>query len=91
MEILDHVLYFPGLNQVETFLEEHGCPGIQHIGLHTPDITRAVSMLKRQGVHLINPPDAYYTQVQYSMLAPHRRKRGGGKIQESIDTSSKPF
>ena len=55
--------FFPGPNQVETFLTEHGGPGIQHIGLHTSNITEAVTTLKDNGVTFIDPPSAYYSEV----------------------------
>ena len=48
---------------MQTFLTEHGGPGIQHIGLHTPDITEAVAALKDNGVAFIDPPAAYYSEV----------------------------
>ena len=48
---------------MQTFLTEHGGPGIQHIGLHTPDITQAVAALKENGVAFIDPPAAYYSEV----------------------------
>ena len=48
---------------MQTFLTEHGGPGIQHIGLHTPDITQAVAALKDNGVAFIDPPAAYYFEV----------------------------
>lgn len=52
-----------GPNQVETFLTEHGGPGIQHIGLHTSNITEAVTTLKDNGVAFIDPPSTYYSEV----------------------------
>ncbi|XP_069138960.1 hemolysin VllY-like [Argopecten irradians] len=45
-----------GPNQVATFLREHGGPGIQHIGLHTPDIVTTVSTLMSRGVDFAEPP-----------------------------------
>ncbi|KAL3864295.1 hypothetical protein ACJMK2_005989 [Sinanodonta woodiana] len=60
-----------GPNQVDTFLHEHGGPGVQHIGLHTPNIVHAVSTLKERGVDFAEPPYTYYTQV--------------GKLQEICD------
>ena len=56
-------MLFSGPNQVETFLKEHGGPGIQHIGLHTSNITEAVATLKNNGVAFIDPPTAYYSEV----------------------------
>ncbi|XP_038046247.1 4-hydroxyphenylpyruvate dioxygenase-like protein [Patiria miniata] len=52
-----------GPNQVDRFLEQHGGAGIQHIGLHTPNILQAVSSLRQAGLDFIEPPPAYYTQV----------------------------
>jgi len=60
------LIFFPGPNQVETFLTEHGGPGIQHIGLHTSNIADAVATLKDNGVAFIDPPSAYYSEVWYN-------------------------
>ncbi|XP_031568838.1 4-hydroxyphenylpyruvate dioxygenase-like protein [Actinia tenebrosa] len=60
--VLAEALPGQGLNQIQTFLEEHGGPGVQHIGLHTTDIVHAVDRLKKDGVQFVTPPDAYYTQ-----------------------------
>lgn len=63
VKIVGFFLIFAGPNQVQTFLTEHGGPGIQHIGLHTPNITEAVAALKESGVKFIDPPSAYYSEV----------------------------
>ncbi|XP_064878974.1 4-hydroxyphenylpyruvate dioxygenase-like protein isoform X3 [Oncorhynchus nerka] len=52
-----------GRNQVDTFLEQHGGPGIQHIGLYTQDIVSTAQTMGRAGVHFFSPPPAYYTEV----------------------------
>ncbi|XP_070540735.1 4-hydroxyphenylpyruvate dioxygenase-like protein [Ptychodera flava] len=52
-----------GPNQVDTFIENHGGPGIQHIGLHTSDIVNAVSTLQDEKLPLIVPPDTYYSEI----------------------------
>lgn len=49
-------------NQVDTFLEQHGGAGIQHVGLCTPDIVSATRALRRAGVRFFTPPAAYYSQ-----------------------------
>ncbi|XP_042675436.1 4-hydroxyphenylpyruvate dioxygenase-like protein isoform X2 [Centrocercus urophasianus] len=49
-------------NQVDTFLEQHGGAGIQHVGLRTPDIVSATRALQRAGVRFFTPPAAYYSQ-----------------------------
>ena len=48
---------------MQQFLDEHGSPGVQHIGLHTPDIIGSVSALKQAGVEFIDPPATYYTEA----------------------------
>ena len=58
------LLFISGPNQVQTFLREHGGPGIQHIGLYTSNITEAVATLKDNGVRFIDPPATYYSEVQ---------------------------
>ena len=62
------MLFFPGPNQVDTFLSEHGGPGIQHIGLYSPDLVPTVSTLRKSGVEFINPPKAYYSEVIIPVL-----------------------
>ncbi|XP_028825583.1 4-hydroxyphenylpyruvate dioxygenase-like protein [Denticeps clupeoides] len=52
-----------GKNQVDTFLEQHGGPGIQHIGLYTEDIATTAETMAQAGVQFFCPPPAYYTQV----------------------------
>uniref|UniRef100_A0A8C8HJ76 4-hydroxyphenylpyruvate dioxygenase n=1 Tax=Oncorhynchus tshawytscha TaxID=74940 RepID=A0A8C8HJ76_ONCTS len=52
-----------GRNQVDTFLEQHGGPGIQHIGLYTQDIVSTAQTMGQAGVHFFSPPPAYYTEV----------------------------
>ncbi|XP_062437439.1 4-hydroxyphenylpyruvate dioxygenase-like protein [Rhea pennata] len=51
-----------GMNQVDTFLEQHRGPGIQHIGLCTPDIINTTRALKQAGVWFFMPPPTYYSQ-----------------------------
>lgn len=52
-----------GPNQVDTFLHDHEGAGIQHVGLHTEDIVKAVSSLSCNGVLFAEPPYTYYTEV----------------------------
>ncbi|NXF86320.1 HPDL protein, partial [Eubucco bourcierii] len=51
-----------GFNQVDTFLEQHGGAGIQHVGLCTTDIITTTRALQEQGVHFFTPPATYYSQ-----------------------------
>lgn len=50
-------------NQVDTFLEQHGGPGIQHVGLFTQDIVSTANTMADAGVQFFSPPEAYYTEV----------------------------
>ncbi|XP_031171497.1 4-hydroxyphenylpyruvate dioxygenase-like protein [Sander lucioperca] len=52
-----------GRNQVDTFLEQHDGPGIQHIGLYTQNIVSSAQAMADAGVHFFSPPHAYYTGV----------------------------
>ncbi|XP_073345382.1 4-hydroxyphenylpyruvate dioxygenase-like protein [Pagrus major] len=52
-----------GRNQVDTFLEKHRSPGIQHIGLYTKDIVSTAQTMAEAGVQFFSPPFAYYTEV----------------------------
>ena len=47
-------------SHVNTFLREHGGPGIQHIGLSTEDITLTVDLLTKSGAKFRKPPPTYY-------------------------------
>ncbi|KFW81348.1 4-hydroxyphenylpyruvate dioxygenase-like, partial [Manacus vitellinus] len=51
-----------GTNQVDTFLEQHGGAGIQHVGLCTTDIVTTTRALQQQGVRFFTPPATYYSQ-----------------------------
>ncbi|XP_063049953.1 4-hydroxyphenylpyruvate dioxygenase-like protein [Engraulis encrasicolus] len=52
-----------GKNQVDTFLEQHRGPGIQHIGLYTSDIVKTAQAMTEAGVQFFSPPAAYYSEV----------------------------
>ncbi|XP_067423858.1 4-hydroxyphenylpyruvate dioxygenase-like protein [Emydura macquarii macquarii] len=52
-----------GKNQVDTFLEQHGGAGIQHVGLYTTDIVSTARALAEAGVRFIQPPRAYYEEA----------------------------
>jgi hypothetical protein len=52
-------------NQISIFLDEHNGPGIQHIGLHTPDIFKSVKASKENcnQIKYYVTPDSYYQSV----------------------------
>ncbi|KAJ1169495.1 hypothetical protein NDU88_001388 [Pleurodeles waltl] len=56
-----------GRNQVDTFLEQHGGAGIQHVGLYTPNIIVAAQVLQDAGVQFVTPPPDYYSEVSKKM------------------------
>ncbi|XP_028902505.1 4-hydroxyphenylpyruvate dioxygenase-like protein [Ornithorhynchus anatinus] len=49
-----------GRDQVELFLARHRGPGLQHVGLYTPDIVEAAGGAVAAGARLVAPPAAYY-------------------------------
>lgn len=49
---------------MDTFLEQHHGPGIQHVGLYTPDIISTARTMEEAGVEFVSPPPAYYTEVR---------------------------
>ncbi|CAL8305739.1 unnamed protein product [Boreogadus saida] len=53
-----------GSNQLDTFLTQHGGPGIQHIGLYTDDIVSTAHAMAEAGVQFFSPPPTYYTEVK---------------------------
>ncbi|XP_063795497.1 4-hydroxyphenylpyruvate dioxygenase-like protein [Pseudophryne corroboree] len=50
-----------GINQIDQFLQHHQAGGIQHIGLSTRDIFKAVGSWTEHGVHFAAQPPSYYT------------------------------
>ncbi|XP_053103654.1 4-hydroxyphenylpyruvate dioxygenase-like protein [Hemicordylus capensis] len=49
-------------NQVDTFLEQHGGAGIQHVALYTADIIGTASAMANSGANFFKPPLAYYSE-----------------------------
>ncbi|XP_042535831.1 4-hydroxyphenylpyruvate dioxygenase-like protein [Dipodomys spectabilis] len=49
-------------DQVEQFLVRHRGPGLQHVGLYTPNILEATERIAGAGGRLLTPPAAYYQQ-----------------------------
>lgn len=52
-----------GKNQVDTFLEQHGGAGIQHVGLYAADVVSTARALAEAGVRFVEPPRAYYCEA----------------------------
>ncbi|XP_048354150.1 4-hydroxyphenylpyruvate dioxygenase-like protein [Sphaerodactylus townsendi] len=48
-------------NQVDTFLEQHGGAGIQHVALYTSDIIRTAAAMAKSGASFVEPPITYYS------------------------------
>jgi len=58
----------PRRSQIQTYLEQHGGEGVQHIALYTTDIFNTVDAMRaaarRGGFELMNPPSAgYYAEL----------------------------
>lgn len=53
---------------MDIFLEDHGGPGVQHMGLYTPDIMSTVTTFKRSGAQFVETPKAYYEDVSVYIL-----------------------
>lgn len=51
-------------SHISAFLKGHGGPGLQHIGLHSEDITGCVDSMIRKQVQFRTPPAAYYRNVK---------------------------
>ncbi|XP_054427607.1 4-hydroxyphenylpyruvate dioxygenase-like protein [Pteronotus mesoamericanus] len=47
-------------DQVEQFLAHHRGPGLQHVGLYTPNIMEATEKVTLAGGQFLTPPEAYY-------------------------------
>lgn len=57
---------------MDTFLKEHGGPGIQHVGLYTNDMVDTIASLQKTGVEFVEPPYTYYTEVCFVVFSPYR-------------------
>ena len=55
-------------SHVETFLKQHGGPGLQHIGLTTDKATETVQIMLDKGAQFRKPPPTYYQLVKLSKL-----------------------
>lgn len=51
-------------SQVQTFLDFHKGPGVQHLAIRTPDIIDTVARLRDNGVEFLGIPRAYYDQLE---------------------------
>ncbi|XP_013783055.1 4-hydroxyphenylpyruvate dioxygenase-like protein [Limulus polyphemus] len=60
--VLAESLFGQENSHVETFLHEHGSPGVQHIGLTTSNMLETVAYMANKGVMFRKPPGAYYRQ-----------------------------
>lgn len=50
--------------QLEYFLTAHGGSGVQHLAFLAPDIVRAVSVLRRGGMKILDAPPGYYETLE---------------------------
>lgn len=57
-----------GKNQVSTFLDNNGGPGVQHVAFHTDDIISTTAQLRKRDLSVIQPPIEYYSSPTASMI-----------------------
>ena len=50
-------------SHVQKFLDDHGGPGLQHIGLSTENVVRTVGKMRKRGAEFRSPPPTYYQLV----------------------------
>ena len=55
-------------SHVRNFLRDHGGPGLQHIGLTTPNACQTVSIMTKAGAQFRKPPPTYYKLVIFHLL-----------------------
>ena len=67
-------------SHVQTFLDQHGGPGLQHIGLTTPNASVTVQVMSDQGAQFRKPPPTYYELVStYFYTTGQKFKKSSGK------------
>lgn len=53
--------------QIDSFLDHHGGPGVQHMAFSSDDVVGTVSELSRRGVEFLDIPDVYYKVLDEHM------------------------
>ena len=72
-------------SHVQTFLDQHGGPGLQHIGLTTPNASVTVQVMSDQGAQFRKPPPTYYELVStYFYATGQKFKKSTGKKTREI-------
>lgn len=51
-------------SQIQSFINRHQGPGVQHLAFHTNSLQRVIPIFKKQGVPFIDIPDAYYRELK---------------------------
>lgn len=49
--------------QIESFLTEHGGPGVQHVAFATDDAVHTISTMRERGVAFLSEPAGYYEKL----------------------------
>lgn len=62
-------------SQIDEYLEFHGGAGVQHIAIHTEDIIKTISELRKREIEFLAVPRTYYDTVTERV----------GEIQEPLD------
>ena len=72
-------------SHVQNFLNHHGGPGLQHIGLSTSNVAETVQIMTDLGVQFRNPPPTYYKLVRISNRTTTYRR--SSKAHKSVTSS----
>lgn len=51
-------------SQIQTFIDRHKGPGVQHLAFHTKTLERCIPIFKKQGIPFIDVPEAYYDELE---------------------------
>ncbi|KAM8889162.1 4-hydroxyphenylpyruvate dioxygenase-like protein [Synchiropus picturatus] len=83
-----------GSNQIDTFLQQHGASGIQHIALYTPSIISTAQTMVQSGVEFFFTPPAYYKEASKQQeiveagYSPHVLAQYGILLDTKLDQDS---
>ncbi|CAF3459906.1 unnamed protein product [Rotaria socialis] len=70
-------------SQIQEYVDYYGSAGVQHIALNTSDIITSVSRMRERGLHFLQVPKSYYTDLR------ERLQHSKVNISEDLDTIEK--
>lgn len=51
-------------SQIQSFIDRHRGPGVQHLAFHTKNLERVIPIFKKQDIPFIDIPNTYYKDLQ---------------------------